>query len=203
MDKAKIRLSPAEAELVSNPSWILTKNAILNKVRWMLEDLQAKQQEFIVSNPTYLPAPVRSTTPKISRGENYRGLPYLILDHPRHFHPAGIFAIRTMFWWGNFFSITLHLSGEYKAALEDRINELYPQLRETFFICINENEWEHHFDKENYKPLAETTEAGFREITDSREFLKLSRRIPLEEWDVVGDLLLEEFREIIKRLAID
>ena len=51
------------------------------------------------------------STPKIAKGENYLQLPYVLLDYPRCFDKENIFAIRTMFWWGNFFSITLHLSG--------------------------------------------------------------------------------------------
>jgi hypothetical protein len=54
---------------------------------------------------------------KISRGENYQLLPYIILDYPSYFSRNNIFAVRTMFWWGNFFSITLHLSGDHKINL--------------------------------------------------------------------------------------
>ena len=56
MDKAKIRLSAKEAELVANADWILTKNHILQKVKSILEGLQLQQQQFLKSHHSLLPA---------------------------------------------------------------------------------------------------------------------------------------------------
>ena len=85
MSEAKIRLSPAEMKLVTNEDWILTKNNILKKVRSLLEGYQEKQQNFLLRHQTHLPAELFTASGKISKGENYRGLPYLILDYPRFF----------------------------------------------------------------------------------------------------------------------
>ena len=81
MEVSKIQLSEAETELMQNAEIILTKNRVMQKMKSLLEEVQEQQlifartylkhhQEFIVS-------------PKISRGENYLGLPWLILDYPR------------------------------------------------------------------------------------------------------------------------
>ena len=43
---------------------------------------------------------IESSTPKISKGENYKGLPYVILDYPRIFQKEDILVIRCFFWWG-------------------------------------------------------------------------------------------------------
>ena len=104
MDKAKITLSAKEAELIANSDWILTKNEIIQKVKFLLADLQLKQQHILNLHPGILPEEVTAIPAKISRGENYLGLPWLILDYPRLFGKEDQFAIRTMFWWGHFFS---------------------------------------------------------------------------------------------------
>ena len=114
MDIAKIRLSPEEEALVATTDWILTKNNVLQKIKQLLLALQSRQQDLLLPFNS-LPEEVLKSSPKISRGENYKGLPWLVLDYPRYFNKADVFAIRTLFWWGNFFSITLHLSGSYKA----------------------------------------------------------------------------------------
>src|SRR5437868_9189391 len=100
MDEAKIRLSQKEMELITNADWILTKNHVLKKTWQLLEELQQRQQKMMRSYEQQLPAEITNTIPKISRGENYKGLPYLILDHPRIFEKGNTFAIRSMFWWG-------------------------------------------------------------------------------------------------------
>ena len=114
MEKTKIALSAKELELVCNKEWILTKHAIVQKVITLfgraLEDMQQQVEQRIHG----LPAAVNGQSPKISKGENFQSLPYVMLDYPRYFHKENTLAIRTFFWWGNFFSVTLHLSGEHK-----------------------------------------------------------------------------------------
>lgn len=91
----KVQLSPLEMELVINSGWILTKNGIIEKVKVLLTELQARQQA-LLSGPIAigfsfaLPEEVILPSPKISKGENYKGLPYLVLDYPRYFNKEHI-----------------------------------------------------------------------------------------------------------------
>lgn len=198
MNEAKIRLSAKEAELVLNADWILTKNEILKKAKHLLEALMEEQQKFIRSCK-HLPAEIVAIPAKISKGENYKGLPYLVLDHPRHFDKENIFAIRTMFWWGNFFSITLHLSGQYKKNYEQKISSSYPVLKEQgIYCCVNDDQWEHHFEKENYIIVNELPDTAFRKIISESSFIKLAKRISLQEWDKAPQKLLSDFGLFIK-----
>jgi hypothetical protein len=198
MNEAKIRLSEKEAELVLNADWILTKNEILKKVKHLLEALMEEQQK-ITRLSKHLPAEVTAIPAKISKGENYKGLPYLVLDHPRHFDKENIFAIRTLFWWGNFFSITLHLSGQYKEKYEQVISSSYAILKEEeIYCCVNDEQWEHHFEKENYILMNDLQDAEFRKILSARSFIKLSKRISLEEWENAPQKLLNDFRLFIE-----
>ena len=113
MDLAKIQLSKEELVLVQNADVLLTKNRIIKKVYELFGSIIPDMQQLLARN-LRLPSAVFIASPKISKGENYLGLPYVMLDYPRCFGKEDIFAIRTMFWWGNFFSITLHLRGVYK-----------------------------------------------------------------------------------------
>lgn len=185
-------------ELVKNSDWILTKNNILQKVKHLLEDLQAKQQEFLSTHSLILPGEVVEIPPKISKGENYKGLPYLILDYPRFFGKDDHFAIRSMFWWGNFFSITLHLSGNYKRKYAGKIETSFALLKEgSFSIGISNDQWEHHFETSNFLPLREMSGTAFKNYLANKEFIKLAKRFSLEKWDNAGDSLFTSFRQLI------
>src|SRR6187431_706028 len=165
MIQTKIQLLPAEMELVSSPEIILTKNAILQKIRSFLEALQIKQLEILKEYASKFPEEVLKTSPKISRGENYKGLPWLVLDNPRHFQHNNIFAIRTMFWWGNFFSITLHLSGKYKNNLLKNLTDNISLLsKNDFYIYNGTKEWEHDIDPGSYKKLSAINEDDLQKI---------------------------------------
>jgi len=202
MSEAKIRLSQKEIEMVSNADLILTKNSILQKVNQLLASLQAKQQYHLESLSNQLPSQVISSSPKISRGENYNGLPYLMLDYPRYFEKENICAIRTMFWWGNFFSITLHLSGIFKKETEGKIITAYTLLKEKgYYSSINADQWQHHFEKDNYIPLTEISNTVFENIIREKPFIKLANKIPLQEWDDAEDVLLIYFKQIVELLA--
>ncbi|MDP4264402.1 MAG: hypothetical protein Q8941_17865 [Bacteroidota bacterium] len=202
MDKAKIRLSQKESELVANADWILTKNGILQKAKYILEYLQGQQQQFFSSHPAAVPAEVMAISPKISKGENYKGLPYLVLDFPRFFDREDHFAVRCMFWWGNFFSITLHLSGIYKTKYENKMEASFMFLKEEgFFISVGEDQWEHHFETTNYRQLNKMNQDEFRKHLAGRNFIKLAKRFPLEQWEDAGDILLASFCKMINWLG--
>ena len=203
MDPAKIRLSPAEMELVNNADLILTKNAILKKVKGLLEDLQAKLQQDMSLHAAGLPVKVSGSSPKISKGENYKGLPYLILDYPRLFEHENIFAVRTMFWWGHFFSVTLHLSGAHKKDVEEKLIGSYQVLKEKgYSFYINEKPWEHHFEGDNYVHLSELSKNDLEKLVREKPFVKLANKIPLQQWDESIEILEGYFTELIGMLAV-
>lgn len=181
MQLPKIQLSSAEKDLMKNAEVILTKNNVLKKVKLMLEHLQEQQVQFIADQKLEIKDPFL-ILPKISRGENYEGLPYIILDYPRMTMNNDFFLTRTMFWWGNYFSSTLHLSGKYKEQYKQHIKNSYPLLSE-FYICINTDQWIHHFEESNYVRIASLNEKQFFEQCDAYEHIKIALKCSLENWN--------------------
>ena len=200
---AKIQLSPEELELVQNTGWILTKHIITKKVYDLFGDLSIALKSETGPYHYLFPENLQYQSGKISKGENYQLLPYVILDYPAFFWKNRIFAIRTMFWWGNFFSVTLHLSGIYKEQFtRDAADVLSFLQKHDFFICINENEWQHHFDEDNYKPASSVTLPGF-EMINEKDFFKVSKKIPLSQWGNANEFIINSFREIMQLLHIN
>ena len=199
IQQTKIQFLPAEMELVSSPDIILTKNAILQKIKSFLEELQPKQQDILVEYSSHLPEEPLKISPKISRGENYKGLPWLVLDNPRYFQHNNIFAIRTMFWWGNFFSITLHLSGNNKAELLKKIAAHFSLLGENdFYIYTGIKEWEHDIDPGSYRKLSAINEDELQKIFSANSFLKLAVKFTVEPLEAIEDKLLKNYELLVK-----
>lgn len=144
------------------------------------------------------PLPINWNTPKISRGENYKGLPWVVLDYPRAFGREDVLAIRTLFWWGHYFSVTLHLKGKYMALFLPVIRKHAALLADNgFHIGTSEDEWRHELDSDNYQPMREDMD-----ITDleTRIFLKLSAKCTLDRWDEAGSVLLGLYNVLIRVL---
>lgn len=200
-DSSKIQLSPFEQQLITNYEWLLTKNGILEKIKGLLGALQQRQQELLQSAGSFLPPEVLTVSAKISRGENYLGLPYLVLDYPRYFDRENIFAVRTMFWWGNFFSCTLQLSGIYKERYMPGIIAAFDQLQsENFYISHNSSQWDHHFGEDNYTALNELNIIQFSNHLQSHPFIKMAKKISLDNWDTIDEKLFDTYRLLIGKL---
>ena len=100
MNSAKIHLSADELLLVQNGEWILTKNTIIQKA-YNLFGLLAENLKSNIHD--YLPTEVAETTAKISKGENYNGLPYVMFDYPRLFTKEKCFCNSHFFLVGKLF----------------------------------------------------------------------------------------------------
>lgn len=188
MQGSKIRLSPAEAALFSNAEVILTKNTVLQKTVSLLTDVQHE----IMREPVPW---VHHPSPKISRGENYLGLPYVILDYPRTANNEGIFFIRSMFWWGHFYSSTLQVSGEFKRRnLESLTNSFEALGSKNYFVGIHADPWIHHSGEDNYKQISSLSSAAYQCILQEREYTKIAAFWPLQEWDSAATNLIMSWK---------
>lgn len=203
MNDPKIHLSEHELALVTDASWILTKQIIIKKVIELFGQLLQSYREMVNSGGFLLHENSKDQNGKISRGENYKELPYVILDYPASFSRDNIFAIRTMFWWSNFFSITLHLSGSYKEKYTSNKPGVLRWLQEKeFSICVGENEWEHHFDSDHYKRSIDLNENQFEELLN-KGFFKVAKSIPLTEYHNAVPFLAGVFGELLQFLQFN
>lgn len=194
----KIQLSAAEMQLMCNADFILTKNVVLQKTKSLLEEVQHAQLEGQKDFETFLGAELFTVPPKISRGENYLGLPYLILDYPRLFQPQQTFAIRTFFWWGRFFSCTLQLSGDPKFDFQQKLVAAFHDLALNHFVGINADPWQHHFEEDNYKPVSLFSQKEFETFLTEREHIKLAVRFPLTDWQDAQNLLFNSWQQYLQ-----
>ena len=191
MELSKLQLSAEESAMVKDSHWLLTKNSIIQKAYMLFGEIAAVLQERL-QNSSVMPAVLHHSPPKIARGENYHGLPYVMLDYPRLFDKEETFAFRTMFWWGNFISVTWHLKGSH--ALTNRrniINNFDLLAASGFQVCISEDEWRHDFEPDNYKSLKEIGVAELPAILDRLPFTKLAAKIPLDEWNTAKEKVTE------------
>ena len=185
MNNANVKLSKNELALVTDASVILTKNLIIDKVYQLFGQLSYTFTGYLNENKPNLPAEAFTVHPKIYKGEQYLGLPYVMLDCPRIYGPADVFAIRCFFWWGNFFSITLHLGGRFLQAHANGLQQwLQQHTGQHWFIGVNADAWQHHFGGNNYCSIDVMGNTILEEtLASGQNFIKLAKKMPLEQWD--------------------
>jgi hypothetical protein len=194
-EQANVSLSAFELELVSNPEWILTKNRIIQKVMQLLGAVN----ENLKYHPlvSQLPPEVHAFSPKISKGENYQGLPYVILDYPRLFSRDDVFAIRCFFWWGHYFTCTLHLKGKWKELYLPRVEAARKSGKlEQAYINRTGEEWAHQLDEVNWQLLQHLPGT----INEKDPLLKIAFRCNLSEWNEAPRFLEEKVTSFLEML---
>lgn len=199
MDRAKIQFSADELRLVTDEQVILTKNRVIGKVSGFFGLLTDSYRGI---GGDVFPSDIRQH-PKISRGENYNGLPYVILDYPKHFTKDDIFAIRTMFLWGKDFSITLHLKGRYKVFFERTLFENAVLLKQHgWYMQIAGDEWQHHYAAATHQPLAGIAANNWHALIKDMPFIKLVFYFSLRQWEEAEQKFAESFFSMLRALGL-
>ncbi|RTL48208.1 MAG: hypothetical protein EKK39_12775 [Sphingobacteriales bacterium] len=191
---ANVKLSAAELELVTNIPVILTKNRIIAAANTVLGEACSCYQ-ILLQQAKDIPDAVKQISPKIYKGENYQGLPWVMLDYPRYFTRHDELAIRSYFWWGHYFSITLQLSGKFIQAYAHKLQQL-PVAQPGWFLLTDEDKWQHVIDYNNAIPLADVALSTLME----RPFIKVVRKIPLQQWADAPAFFQDAFEALMKNV---
>jgi hypothetical protein len=194
---ANLRLSQEERLLLLDTRFILTKNAVLQKVEILFGELSETFRSVVQQMDIETTAPF-ILTPKIARGENYEGLPWVMMDYPRLFTKTDTCAIRCFFWWGHYCTITLQLSGTYQQqyfqATKNFVQTIPQHNQNEWYLSIGANAWQHVISESDYTPIQQITQQYWEQ---ERPCLKLTKKIPLEKWDDMKDFFEENFKQLL------
>lgn len=189
-----------ELAVATDKHFILVKHDVMRKVSALFGELEREMKKDIAPlDPGNTGA--NFSAGKIFRGENYERFPYVLLDYPRIFNTRTVFAFRTMFWWGNEFSFTLHLQGEAMDRFRERLKENLPNTSMPgTYICVHESPWQYHFNPDNYVLLEDVLKEQKLDALLSRSFVKLSRKLSIDQFSNViaeGKMTLNGFLKLI------
>lgn len=194
-------MKPTDEELniLNDVSFLKMKNVLTGKIIQYMSQIeralhhQIQQTDFDFPEGTFLKAG------KISKGEQYKDLPYFILDYPRLFTQKEVFAFRSMLWWGHHYSTTLHLQGSFLWDNKKQIAKKIVEDKELYF-CINKSPWEYHYNSDNYLLIKELDEEGIINQIEKNGFVKLSNYIPVTNWDDFSSFTVTSFARFLKCL---
>lgn len=197
-------LNEKELNYLSDTDFLLTKRKLIGQLQVLLTLAQEQLQALIREQGPPLPAGCLQRAGKISRGENYRGLPYLVLDYPRLLAKEDIFSFRTLFWWGHFFSCTLHLQGkslrQYRQQLKITLSQA-GTLPDDSWICVNHTPWEYHYGPDNYRLISDLPTEELENILE-KDFIKVSRKIPLQAYEQLPAFACESLESFLHCLQV-
>jgi hypothetical protein len=173
MQKSAIKLTNHQLKLVSDPTYPLTKIEVMERLTTLLHACaaQLRENKLTVGNTQLFECEY-----KISKGENYKGLPYLVLDYPKINSKKFPILLRTMFWWGKYFSLNILIHDDVKIRIRD--NSFYNTNLNDCKLLVSSNIWEQDLAKEDYMHLSK--EAMLLKESD---YLKISKTVPIESYN--------------------
>jgi hypothetical protein len=183
-----------ELSAIHNSGFFHIKASATHKIDVLLAGVRDEIKHAIQKEKFVFPKEVDAANGKIFRGENYLGYPYLNLDYPKYFGKESVIAFRTLFWWGNFFSHTMHLQGK---ALEEKRKLLIDNWRsfrkKNIYLCVNDTPWQYYYKKDNYISIDKFSETELKQFFIEKEFIKLSARTSITEYKKLGKFCRETF----------
>lgn len=201
MQVNNLTFSKEELEVLQNKRFFEVKKSATQSLQRLFAELEDQLNPLILENKV-LSSLLNGKRGRIFKGENYRDLPYVNLDYPGLFGKESVLAFRTLFWWGNGFSFTLHLAGNnWENYRESILRNLHILKGKGFYVCVNPNSpWEYHYEQSNYRALDESGSEEWIEEIRSRSFFKISRRMDLNEYKNLIPFGLETWKLLEKIL---
>ena len=194
-----MQLTEKEILILQDKDFLLTKATVLEKITELLGHTREDLKRTVENSNFSFPDGTNLLNGKISKGENYKNLPYMVLDYPTLFAKNSTFAYRTMFWWGNFFSATLHLEGValnyYRNSITTNLDRL---LKKDVYIGVGVTPWQYHYNKDNYALLNDI----HYDFISNCKFLKLSKKIELKKWSEAPEFSTNFFKLLLSVLKL-
>ena len=198
-----LSFSREELDALGEKKFFQTKEQVIAKIRLAFEAASKSLLEELGKSSFQHLVRYTATPPKISTGENYQGLPYMVMDYPRHFNEEDTLSFRIVFWWANYFSLHLHLSGASMTQAKDSLKAHWKSLGSSnFYLCVSETPWEYHFEIENFQPIASLDDSKVDEVASENGFLKIAKKLPLDDVGMLAEEATTTFLVLAKASGI-
>ncbi len=183
-----------ELTYLQDTDFLKTKKLIIKRIIALFEHIQVDTLHLINRQNLMLPEGVSPKSGKVTRGENYKDLPFVVLDCPRFFDKNSIFAFRSIFWWGNYLSNHFLIKGHYLDRYRDRFLHSWPLIKgEELYLDLSEDPWNHDLTDSTFIEFSTLSQDEFNEKLKHLDFLKLVWRYELSQWKEFHQASLENF----------
>ncbi|MBX7204949.1 MAG: hypothetical protein K1X81_05960 [Bacteroidia bacterium] len=167
-----MHITSNEFELISNKTLIEQKQAaitnMVNRFHQLAATLRVELQKENLWNENLF----GGRHHKVTKGENFHGFPFVVLDTPQLGGGEIKVALRTLFWWGHHFSCQFIITKENFPIDNNYLQKLTAL---TTQIYTGEDMWEQNLLSPYFKPV----EAN----KCTQNFLKLGMIIPLSDYE--------------------
>src|SRR5690606_20397599 len=157
---SKLHLSDEELNFLQQTRPFELKVSVAKKISGFYAAIIGDMKIIPAHQRFSFPSAINITGRKISKGANYNGYPYYILDFPKHFQKENILSFLPMLWWGHHWSVHLHLKGKFLNEYKNSVLKNMAGIpSKNFQLAIADDEWNYVLSETNFISItAQTTE---------------------------------------------
>jgi hypothetical protein len=194
MRKSTNKLTKHELDFASSIEYPLIKHEVMSKMGLLMAETGQQLSHTFRENQL-----IDLAHHKITRGERYKQMPYIVLDYPQIKGPDFNIVLRTMFWWGHYFTCSLIV----KTSLLDleKTGKNIRKLKKTK-ILVGSNLWEQELEMDDYRKTSDLSKKQTIKLLEAANYLKLSRKISLRHYTSLTEHATEIYSELAKALSI-
>lgn len=188
-----------ELEVASDTNFFDVKRELTTKIVMTLEQYGEILLQEIIS-PMLQKQGIQRVGVKVSRGENFKGYPYIVLDCPKLQNTNTEIICRTIFRWGHSWSLHFTVQGKTFERINKSLPDFLNVLATDWLVYTGENIWEQDTDSVFFVPMFSISEAAFTQTIKRQVFCKIATKInlsdavewppfPQQKYQVLFDLL--------------
>jgi hypothetical protein len=182
-----IEFTKKEYHLLNDYQFFDIKASITSKILNLFAHVEDRIRLGIKEKSYHFPEKIAATPGKISKGENYQNCPYIVLDYPRLYSREKIFAFRSIFWWGHYFSNAMIIGGHAYHQYIPRILEITGELKNRdWYLCVYRTPWKLENLPWNYVQFSHLTNEQIRGRLQKYPFIKIARIYALDHYKNLG-----------------
>lgn len=202
MQRNKIKFSDRELKFIGESETILLQKSIIEKMVRLFAGFQKTLHTYCEDTRFFHLYPPEPGEVNLTRGNNYKGLPYVVLDYPKLISKEDIFNFRTFFWWGSGISSSLHLEGKSLESFRAELIANAGQLSAVGnFFLTGKDSWVQDLSDSNYIKTDNFNTEELRDLLKNSEFVRLaspfSGKLNEKDFNQFG---LENFKFLISLL---
>jgi hypothetical protein len=163
VQKSTFKLTKHELDFISDPVWMSLKQKVIRNVAGAMHGLgEWLMSTYFASSPLHF---------KVTRGENYLDMPYVVLDAPQLKANDLAGKLRIMFWWGHYISL------QYFVACDEQLSAKLSACADTDYMILTAGDlFNNQIDGECFIPVKQFT------ATDTgMSVTKICSKVPFTE----------------------
>ena len=191
--------SKDELTIIHDTEFFRLKSTVTQKFYQLFGELIQEIKEEIPQSKFVFPRGMDLKNGRITKGENYLGLPYVVADFPKIFNQEGVFTFRTWFWWGNYVLFTWHLSGTYLRVYQNHLISKFEDFQKAeLLIFIGEDEWQQHITDSSYLDLNHVNKKTYVNLVKERPYFKVTQKLSFQDVENISRIGKDIYEVFIK-----